>query len=89
MAFDLQPTLRGELLELRPLRADDYDALFAGASAALIWEQHPARDRNKTEGFRTCGEEGMATGGTLIATDANDGRVISTGREVGTYPRTG
>ena len=26
---DLQPTLTGRLLELRPLRADDWDALYA------------------------------------------------------------
>jgi len=36
MAFDFQPTLRGSLLELRPLRADDWDALFAVASDPLI-----------------------------------------------------
>jgi hypothetical protein len=29
MAFDLQPILEGELLTLRPLRADDFDALFS------------------------------------------------------------
>ena len=45
MSFEFQPTLKGELLELRPLRADDAEALFAIASDKLIWEQHPARDR--------------------------------------------
>jgi hypothetical protein len=29
--FDYQPVLKGELVELRPLRADDYGALFAVA----------------------------------------------------------
>lgn len=29
MSFDYQPILKGELVELRPLRADDYDALIA------------------------------------------------------------
>src|SRR3954454_17486976 len=28
MSFKLQPTLEGELLRLRPLRLDDYEALF-------------------------------------------------------------
>ena len=47
MAFDLQPTLRGELLELRPFEASDFEDLFAVAADPLIWEQHPDRDRYK------------------------------------------
>ena len=39
--FDLQPTLHGSLVELRPLRPDDWDALYAEASDPLVWEQHP------------------------------------------------
>ena len=41
MIVDLQPTLIGELIMLRPLQADDWDALFAVAADPLIWEQHP------------------------------------------------
>src|SRR3954463_9576163 len=39
-----QPTLAGDLLELRPLGEDDWAALFAVASDPLIWEQHPDSD---------------------------------------------
>lgn len=42
--FDLQPILKGELLDLRPLRPEDFHHLYAVASDPLIWEQHP----NKT-----------------------------------------
>ena len=52
MSFDLQPTLTGDLVELRPLRAVDFDALYAAASDPLIWEQHPVRDRYTLEVFR-------------------------------------
>ena len=52
MAFDLQPILKGERLELSPLRADDFDELFAVASDPLIWEQHPNSDRYREEVFR-------------------------------------
>jgi RimJ/RimL family protein N-acetyltransferase len=52
MSVDLQPHLVGELVELRPLRADDWDALFAVASDPLIWEQHPSHDRWKEDVFR-------------------------------------
>lgn len=40
-AFDLQPTLIGSTITLRPLREADFDALHAAASDPLIWEQHP------------------------------------------------
>ena len=32
MAFDLQPNLKGGLVELRPLRPEDWHALFTVAS---------------------------------------------------------
>jgi N-acetyltransferase len=77
---DLQPVLRGQLLHLRPLRSDDFDALFAVAADHLIWEQHPARDRYQPEVFRAFFDEAMASGGALIATDAKDGQVIGGSR---------
>jgi N-acetyltransferase len=52
MSFDFQPTLKGEILELRPLRAEDFDDLYAVASDPLIWEQHPIRDRYKEDVFK-------------------------------------
>jgi N-acetyltransferase len=51
MSFDLQPVLKGDLLELRPLRREDFQALYAVASDPLIWEQHPAKDRYQEEVF--------------------------------------
>lgn len=83
---DLQPVLRGRLLHLRPLRHDDFDALFAVASDPLIWEQHPARDRYQPQVFRAFFDEAMASGGALIATDAKDGRVIGGSRYHGYNP---
>jgi N-acetyltransferase len=41
MSFDYQPILTGHLVELRPLRAEDYDELCAVSADPLIWEQHP------------------------------------------------
>jgi RimJ/RimL family protein N-acetyltransferase len=77
---DLQPVLRGQLLHLRPLRNDDFDALFAVAADPLIWEQHPARDRYQPDVFRAFFDEAIASGGALIATDSRDGRVIGGSR---------
>ena len=80
MPFDLQPILSGELLELRPLRPDDYDALYAVASDPAIWEQHPDRERYTEERFRIYFAEALESGGALIATDGRDGRVIGASR---------
>ena len=80
MAFDLQPTLRGELIELRPLRADDFDDLYAVASDPLIWEQHPARDRYRREVFNELFRESLASGGALLALDHSTGKIIGSSR---------
>jgi len=80
MPFDFQPTIKGVLVELRPLRPDDWDPLFAVASDPLIWEQHPARDRYKPDVFRAFFREALASGGALTALDRKDGRIIGSSR---------
>ena len=80
MPFDRQPSLHGELLELRPMRADDFVALFAVASDPLIWEQHPSSDRFQEEVFRNFFCEGLELGGALVVIDRKDGRVIGSSR---------
>jgi RimJ/RimL family protein N-acetyltransferase len=80
MPFDLQPFLKGELLELRPLRAEDLHDLYAVASDPLIWEQHPVRERYKEDVFRGFFRESLESGGALLAVDSKDGRVIGSSR---------
>ena len=81
--FDLQPTLRGALLELRPLRPDDFDELYAVASDPLIWEQHPASDRYTPEVFREFFREALESGGAFAAIDRATGRIIGSSRYFG------
>src|ERR1700690_2647439 len=80
VTFDLQPTLTGELLELRPMRADDFDALFQAASDPLIWEQHPEPDRYKEPIFRKFFDGGMRSGGAIVAIDRATGQIIGSSR---------
>jgi RimJ/RimL family protein N-acetyltransferase len=80
MPFDAQPVLRGERLELRPLRAEDWQALYAVASDSLIWEQHPARNRHELDVFRAFFDEAMASGGALVVVDRANGLVIGSSR---------
>lgn len=86
VAFELQPTLRGELVELRPLQRDDFDALFAVASDPLIWAQHPERNRYEKAVFQQFFDSGMACGGALAAIDRRTGTIIGSSRYFGFDP---
>src|SRR5262245_34907627 len=86
MPFDLQPTLRGELLTLRPMRPEDFDALFAAGSDPLIWEQHPEHDRHTEPRFRAYFQDGLKSGGALVAIDNESGRIIGSSRYYGYSP---
>ena len=80
MSFDRQPVLHGDFLELRPLRADDFDALFSVAADPLIWEQHPERDRYQEPTFRAFFAEALASGGALVAVNRSNGQIIGSSR---------
>ena len=80
MPFDFQPTLKGTLVELRPLRSEDADELFAIASDPLIWEQHPVKDRYKSQVFGAFFLESLASQGALTAIDCENGRIIGSSR---------
>lgn len=75
-----QPHLQGELLELRPLRAEDFAALFAVASDPLIWEQHPERNRYQESVFSEFFRQALESGGALAAIDRESGLVIGSSR---------
>ena len=80
MSFDYQPVLTSDLVELRPLRSEDHDLLREVAADPLIWEQHPVKDRHEEQSFRAFFDQALASGGTLIATDARTQRVIGSSR---------
>jgi RimJ/RimL family protein N-acetyltransferase len=80
MSFDLQPTLKGALLELRPLRAEDFHDLFAVASDPLIWEQHPNKDRYKEDVFQVFFRDALESGRALVAIDSSSARIIGSSR---------
>jgi RimJ/RimL family protein N-acetyltransferase len=77
--FQLQPALEGSLVRLRPLKPNDWDALFAAASDPLIWEQHPESDRHKEEVFRRYFQGALDSRGAFAIIDKKtDGIVGST-----------
>ena len=86
MSFDLQPNLRGELVELRPLRREDWTDLFAVASDPLIWEQHPESDRYKKEIFKIFFEGALDSGGAFVVIDTKTRQIIGSTRFHGYDP---
>jgi len=80
MPFDYQPVLRGSLVELRPLRAEDRDDLYAVAADPLIWEQHPVKSRCEKRGFQQFFHESLESGGALVITDRETKRIIGSSR---------
>jgi RimJ/RimL family protein N-acetyltransferase len=70
------------LLELRPLRPDDWDALFAVASDPLLWAGHPDRYRYTEPVFREYFRGGIESRGALGAVDRTTRRIIGSSRYV-------
>jgi N-acetyltransferase len=77
---DLQPTLTGEKLLLRPLTENDWDAMYAVASDPLLWEVHPASDRYKETVFREYFAGAMASRGALAVIDQSTGDIVGGSR---------
>ena len=86
MSFDLQPNLKGELIELRPLTPQDWDDLFAIASDPLIWEQHPESDRYKEDVFKVFFKDALESGGAFVVIDRKNKRIIGSTRFHGYEP---
>ena len=80
MEFDLQPTLTGNLIKIRPLTPEDFDTLFAAASDPLIWEQHPENDRYKTEVFQRFFDGAIESKGAFAIIERKSGRIIGSSR---------
>jgi RimJ/RimL family protein N-acetyltransferase len=87
MSFDLQPRLKGDLIELRPIAPNDWDDLFAIASDPLIWEQHPESDRYKEEVFKNFFEGALKSGGAFVVIDAKTQQIIGSTRFHGYDPQ--
>ena len=78
--FDRQPVLTGRLIELRPLRSEDFEAVFKAASDPLIWEQHPDRERHKREVFQKFFDSAMESRGAFAIIERKSGRIIGSSR---------
>lgn len=78
--MNLQPTLKSELLIVRPLKQQDYPEMLKAASDPLIWEQHPQSDRYKPEVFEKFFAEALASGGGMTIVDSKTNEIIGSSR---------
>ena len=74
--LDLQPTLAGAKIGLRPIATKDRDALFTIASDPLLWAQHPDASRGTPAGFDRFFDESINSKGCLAIVDSDHNSVI-------------
>jgi len=84
-----QPTLGGERLLLRPLREDDWLALYAVAADPQVWAGHPSHDRWQKPVFRAFFDDALAKGGALAVIAKDTGEIIGSSRFQGYDPADG
>ena len=83
---DLQPTLTGERVIVRPVATTDWESMFAAAADPKIWELHPAPDRYQEAVFRQYFDDAIACGSAFAFVDRNNGDVIGSSRYYGYDP---
>jgi len=76
----MQPCLAGPLTLIRPLRPDDFDALYAVASDPKLWEQHPISNRYQRPVFAKLFDDSLASQGAVVVIDKALGAVIGSSR---------
>jgi RimJ/RimL family protein N-acetyltransferase len=85
-AFDLQPTLIGPRVIVRPIAPADWREMFAAASDPEIWALHPVSDRYKEPVFRAFFDGALALKSAFSFVERESGRVIGSSRYYGHDP---
>jgi RimJ/RimL family protein N-acetyltransferase len=78
--FKKQPVLDGELVNLRPLKREDFESLYSVASDAQIWDQHPSWNRYKLSVFKKLFRESLESCGCLVIIENQSGSIIGSSR---------
>lgn len=84
--FDLQPTLHGARVTVRPILDSDWSAMFSAAADPKIWEQHPSPDRYTKRVFRQFFEDAIQSGSAFAILDRRNGEIIGSSRYHGFDP---
>ena len=80
---DLQPTLIGERVIVRPVEAADWEGMFAAAADPEIWVLHPESNRYEEAVFRRYFEGALDSGSAFTFVDQASGEIIGSSRYYG------
>jgi RimJ/RimL family protein N-acetyltransferase len=83
---DLQPTLIGPTVTIRPVSPDDWPELFAAGSDPEIWKVHPVPDRYTEPEFRKFFDGALNSKMGFVFVDRSTGRLIGSSRYYGHEP---
>lgn len=89
MSPDLQPTLAGPRILVRPIVSADWEAMFAAAADPQVWALHPASDRYTEAVFRGFFDGAMASGSAFSLVDRQTQTIIGSSRYHDYDPATG
>ncbi len=79
--FDFAPSLISDTISLHPLKAEDFEGLYAAASDPLIWEQHPDPSRYRRQVFESGFFAGaLACGSAFVVIDNASNEIIGSSR---------
>lgn len=77
---NLQPTLTGARVLIRPLERTDWADLYAAGSDPEIWRGHPDHDRHVEANFRQVFEGAISSGSAFAIVDRTSGRIVGSSR---------
>jgi RimJ/RimL family protein N-acetyltransferase len=83
---DLQPTLIGPRIIVRPIAPTDWDEMFAAAADPEVWALHPVRERYQAEVFREFFDGALKSGAAFSFVDRRSQKVIGSSRYYGHDP---
>ena len=80
ISINLQPLhLKQALLSLKPLKKEDFEALFEVASDPEIWTQHPNKTRHQRDQFENYFKGAIESGGAFLILN-NKSQIIGCSR---------
>jgi len=78
--FNIQPSIDGDAVAVRPLDKDDYEELFNVASDRLIWAGHPSKNRYLEEEFLEWFKSALDSSAALVILDKPGRKIIGSTR---------
>lgn len=80
LEISMQAFLCGSNLNLRPLRASDWEELYSCASDPEVWKLHPEKNRFERDRFLAYFHKALDSGSAFTVIDKSTGKAIGSSR---------